>query len=210
MPKVIVFARLALGLLVLTCLLFGLVHVLKPDYDIRTYMISHYSIGKHGWVMKVNFMIWAAGLLSLTTSLLLSERSSWSRRIGAALLIVTSAGMVISGIYDTALPGMPDTPESDIHDGSFFVNVFSLLVAIPLISIGLRSAAWKTFRATALALAVLVVLAFVLFFSTLHKGMPYGITNRIFAATLLAWMIALALRLKSFPTHAAQTVRPEA
>lgn len=205
MTKVTVFARLALGLLVLTCLLFGLVHVLKPDYDVRTYMISHYAIGKHGWVMKLTFMTWSAGLLSLTVSLLLSERSSWPRRIGAALLIVTSAGMVVSGLYDTALPGMPDTPESDIHDGSFYVNVFSMLVAMPLISIGLRSAAWRAFRPTGLALAALVVLAFVLFFSTLHKGMPYGITNRIFAAALLAWMIGLAIRLTSFPVHAART-----
>jgi hypothetical membrane protein len=201
MPKTRMFARLALRMLVLTCGLFVLVHILKPDYDIKTYMISHYSIGQYGWVMKMTFMAWATGLLSLSLSLIFSEHSSWPRKIGAALLIITAIGLVVSGIYDTALPGRPDTPESDIHDGSFYVNVISLLIAIPLISFGLRSAAWKPFRLTAITLATLVVLAFILFFSTLHKGMPYGVTNRIFAATLLAWMIALANRLKSFPTH---------
>jgi hypothetical membrane protein len=140
----------------------------------------------------------------------MSEPSPWSRKIGAALLITTSAGLIISGIYNTALPGQPDTPESDIHDGSFLVNVFSLLTAIPLISFGLRSAAWKPFRPIVLTLAALVVLAFIVFFSTLRKGMPYGITNRIFVVALLAWMIALAVRLKSLPLNGAQTVEREA
>lgn len=204
MSRSAVFARLALALLVLAFLLLASLHVLKADYDIRSYMISHYAVGKYGWVMKLTFFCWSAGILALTTSLLLSERSSWHRKAGAALLLVVSAGLVVSGIYNTVLPGMPDTPEGDIHDTSFLVNVVSMLIAIPLISFGLRSAAWRTFRGTAIALAVLVVLGFVLQFATLHKGMPYGITNRIFVITLLAWMIALAVRLASLPTQQAQ------
>lgn len=210
MPKSAMFARLAITLYALSFLLFISLHFLKADYDIRTYMVSHYAIGKYGWVMTLSFLIWSAGLASLTTSLLLSEPSPWHRKIGAAFLFVASAGLIVSAMYKTELPGMPDTPDGHVHDMSFLVNVFSILIAVPLISFGLRSPVWKIFRPAAITLSILVVLAFVLQFLTLHKGMPYGITNRIFVITLYAWGATLAVRLKSLPTDIKQIVRREA
>lgn len=205
MAKSTTLARLSLVALLIVCFLLASLHVLKADYDIRSFMISHYSVGRWGWIMVSAFVLWGGGLFLLTWSLLLSEHSSWDRRMGAALLFIASAGLVVSGMFNTSLPGMPDTRESDIHDLSFLINVFCFLVAIPLVSVGLRGERWRSFRPKAIGLAAFVVLSFAVFFPTRHKGMPYGITNRIFVSALLAWMIALALHLKSPPLESTES-----
>jgi len=49
----------------------------------------------------------------------------------------------------------------------------------------------------AIAFAGLLIAAFVAQYLTLHKGSPYGITNRLFVAVLMAWLISKSLWLKS-------------
>jgi len=59
-------------------------------------------------------------------------------------------------------------------------------------------------------LAVLVVLAFLLQFFTLRKGMPYGLTNRMFVVMLFAWFISTAVRLRTLRPSGPHTTSPEA
>jgi hypothetical protein len=40
------------------------------------------------------------------------------------------------------------------------------------------------------------VLTFLLQLFTLRKGMPYGLTNRLFVVVLLSWLICTAARLR--------------
>jgi hypothetical protein len=54
---------------------------------------------------------------------------------------------------------------------------------------------WRPYRPTAMTLALLIVLAFVLQFLTLHRGMPYGLTNRLFVTLIYVWMFATSIRL---------------
>ncbi|QKJ18072.1 DUF998 domain-containing protein [Microbacterium hominis] len=41
--------------------LIALLHVLEPEYDPSWRMISEYSLGRHGWVMRVAFVTMAIG-----------------------------------------------------------------------------------------------------------------------------------------------------
>jgi len=174
-----------------------LMHVLRADYQLASHMISDYAVGEFGWVMATVFVTWSVGMALLMFALLLTEPSSLARKLGALLLGITSVGLLVSAAYRTDLPGLPDTHEGNIHTISFFVNIVCMLVAIPLLSFGFgKKSSLQSFRPVALTLALAVVLAFLLQFFTLRKGMPYGLTNRLFVVVLLSWLICTAARLR--------------
>src|SRR3569833_2429216 len=176
------FGYASLGLL--------LMHALRADYQLATHMISDYAVGEFGWVMVTVFVAWRAGTALLLSALLLAEPSSLARRLGALLLAITSIGMLVSAAYRTDLPGLPDTHEGNIHTLSFFVNVVCMLFAIPLLSFSFgQKSDLRSFRPVALALALAVVLAFLLQFFTLRKGMPYGHTKHKKKNKHKTWLI---------------------
>ncbi|WP_394554755.1 DUF998 domain-containing protein [Agromyces sp. MMS24-JH15] len=41
--------------------LIAILHVLEPEYDPSWRMISEYSLGRHGWVMRLAFVTMAIG-----------------------------------------------------------------------------------------------------------------------------------------------------
>jgi hypothetical protein len=117
-------------------------------------------------------------------------------RIGTLLLVMPVIGLVISAAFDTDLPGMPDTRSGDIHGISFLVNIVTIVLGMILVSFSFGGdARWRSYRGTALALVSLIILAFVLQFLTLHKGMPYGYTNRLFVIALFSWLFATSTKL---------------
>lgn len=179
-----------------------LLHALRSDYELSSHMISDYAVGEFGWVMVAVFVTWSAGIALLSSALLLAESSSLSRKLGTLLLGITSVGLLVSAAYRTDLPGLPDTHEGNVHTISFLVNIVCMLVAIPLLSFGFgRNSRLQSFRPAALALALAVVLAFLLQFFTLRKGMPYGLTNRLFVVVLLSWLIGTAARVRALPAE---------
>jgi hypothetical protein len=197
------FGYASLGLL--------LMHALRADYQLATHMISDYAVGEFGWVMVTVFVAWSAGIALLLSALLLAEPSSLARRLGALLLAITSVGLLVSAAYRTDLPGLPDTHEGNVHTLSFLVNVVCMLFAIPLLSFSFgQKSGLRPFRPVALALALAVVLAFLLQFFTLRKGMPYGLTNRLFVVVLLSWLICTAARVRGLPSNRHREVRVEA
>ena len=175
-----------------------LMHVLKPDFSPVNHMISDYAVGQHGWVMRTAFLALSSGNLMLLLGLARSGPSSVTARLGIFLLGVASIGLVVSAIYTTDLDGAPSTRAGDIHLVSFLVNVGSDILASVLLSISFGSdARWRAHQRTAATLAALVVLAFVLQFLTLHRGMPYGLTNRLFVVVAIAWLLTTSIRLRA-------------
>lgn len=199
-PRLAELATAALACFIAASLGLVLMHALRPDYEVRSHMISDYAVGEYGGVMVAIFVAWSVGIALLLSALLLVGPSSFARKLGAVLLGVTSVGLIVSAAYQTDLPGLADTFEGNVHGLSFLVNVLCMLVAIPLLSIGFgKEPDLRSYRPLALSLALLVVLSFVLQFFTLRKGMPYGLTNRLFVFMLLAWLICTANRLRKLP-----------
>lgn len=100
--------------------------------------------------------------------------------------------------FPTDLETAPSTRTGDIHTVSFLVNITSVLLST--ICLGLSyggSPAWRRRRIPALVFAGLLAVAFVAQYLTLHRGAPYGITNRLFVAVLMAWLISNSLWLRS-------------
>jgi hypothetical protein len=53
----------------ITAWLIAILHVLKPEYDPSWRMISEYSLGRYGWVMRLAFVTMAIGLAATSVAL---------------------------------------------------------------------------------------------------------------------------------------------
>lgn len=190
-------ASAAICLFAYAAVALGLLHVLRPDYAPATNFVSNYAVGPHGWVMTTFFVAFSFGLIALVASLYIGPVRGMPGLIGLGALLVTAAGLIVTAIYPTDLPGAPDTRSGDIHELSFRVNVVGILVGVLGLSAVLGAQqAWRRYRRAVWALACLVVIALVIQFATLRKGLPYGLANRFFVMVVFAWMIYVAERMR--------------
>jgi hypothetical membrane protein len=184
-----------------------IVHLLRPDYEVRSHMISDYAVGPHGWVMVAVFLAMSVGYFALALGFLQLGPRSWLARLGSVLLGIVSVGLVVSALFPTDLPGAKLTRTGGLHEISFLVNVGSSVVAVLLLGASFgRDLKWRSFRAPALALAGVILLALVIQFRTLHRGAPYGYANRFFVVALLAWLVSASTWLRAVGTGAQAAV----
>ncbi|MDT7531574.1 DUF998 domain-containing protein [Sphingopyxis sp. SE2] len=175
-----------------------LLHVLRPDYTIADHMISDYAIGAFDPIMTSAFLSISLGCLALATGLLRIGPKSWLGRASAGLLIVAFAGLIVTAVFPTDLETAASTRTGDIHNISFLVNIVSIMLSSICLSLSYTfDPQWKRHRVAALALAGVLLLAFVAQYLTLHRGAPYGITNRLFVAVLMVWLLSNSLWLKA-------------
>jgi hypothetical protein len=179
-----------------------LMHVLRPDYTVVDHMISDYAVGAFGPIMTSAFLSISLGCLALATGLIRIGPASWLGRAGTGLLIVAFAGLIVTALFPTDLETAPSTRTGDIHTISFLVNIVSILLSSICLSLSyIRDPQWKRHRAPAQALAGVILLAFVAQYLTLHRGAPYGITNRLFVAVLMVWFLANSFWLKTVASN---------
>ena len=182
---IVCFAYFALALL--------LMHALRPERELATTWISGYAVGRHGWVMTTAWLALSSGCLILVLGLARGGPRSRAALLGTLLLGILSAGTLITAIFP---PG--PSRSGEIHSISFLVNAGSILLASVLLSVGFGSdPRWRSFQRTAAALASLLVFAFVLQFFTAYFELLYGLANRFFAAMLVAWLLAISIRLRA-------------
>jgi hypothetical protein len=182
---IVCFAYFALALL--------LMHALRPERELATTWISGYAVGRHGWVMTTAWLALSSGCLMLVLGLARGGPRSRAALLGTLLLGVLSAGTLITAIFP---PG--PSRSGEIHSISFLVNAGSILLASVLLSVGFGSdPRWRSFQRTAAALASLLVFAFVLQFFTAYFELLYGLANRFFATMLIAWLLAISIRLRA-------------
>ncbi len=199
--SLIAFCSAIAGLLV--------VHLLRPDYAVRSHMISDYAVGPHGWLMAAVFVAMSAGCLLLALGFLDLGPRVWSARTGSVLLAIVSVGLIASAVFPTDVPGATWTRSGAIHEVSFLVNVGCSVLGALLLSVSFGSdAGWRPFRRRALALAGMVVVGLVLQFLTLRRGAPYGFANRLFVATLLSWFVGASIWLRAQARPAQASGRP--
>lgn len=161
-------------------------HGLRLDYTIVDHMISDYAVGAFGPIMTSAFLSISLGCLALASGLLRIGPTSLLGRAGAGFLIVAFVGLIVTALFPTDLETAPSTRTGDIHIISFLVNIVSIMLASICLSLSYaQDPQWKRHRGPALAIAGILLLAFIAQYLTLHKGAPYGITNRAFVAALM-------------------------
>jgi len=108
-----------------------------------------------------------------------------------------AAGLFVTALFPTDLPGGPLTRSGEIHGVSFMINVIGIVAAaLAAVVLSWRDSRWLGYRRPAIAFAILLVFALVVQFKTLHRGMPYGLANRFFVVVLIGWLISVALAIQ--------------
>jgi len=107
--------------------LLTILHVLEPELDPSRELISTYEIGHHGWVMRLAFFSFAAGVLALSVAMSPNVRTPGGR-VGVLLLRVVAAGLVVAGTFALGVR----------HAVGFVLVVPVFPVAAVLLAISLR------------------------------------------------------------------------
>ena len=172
-------------------------HFIRPDYTPIDHMISDYAVGRAGWLMTTAFVALGVGCLSLSLGLWRSGPKTIAALIARLLLIVVFIGLMVTATFATDLETAKDTQHGTIHTFSFLVNIVSISIAAFLLSLSFGAdPRWKSSRLLSILIAIGLVAAFVAQFVTLHRGAPYGITNRMFVLVFMSWLFFAAFRLR--------------
>lgn len=194
------FAEIALACFGFFAVALILLHGLRPDYTPIDHMISDYAVGRLGWIMTTAFVVLALGCLTLGLGMVLGGPKSFTGRAGIFFLWVTTIGLLVTATFPTDLETAPTTTTGNIHTASFLVNVLSIILCSLLFALSFfRSEEWRSYRWAGSATATALIAAFIAQFLTLHRGAPYGLTNRLFVTVLIFWLLATALRLRRGP-----------
>lgn len=205
-PTSRLFAAAATGLVLLSALCLGALHVLSPELDPSWHMVSEYAYGTHGPLLRGFFACWGSGAIALAIAVL-PLGTQWWHRLGAAFVLASGFGAIGGALFDVRHP---------LHGLAFGLGVPTLPVgALLLTGLLARHApnARRPLRISAHATWLCIVLMGVsmgLFIASLKAAgafhpesgqalqtLPAGVTsvsgyaNRLLVLAYLTW-IALA------------------
>ena len=186
-------------------LLLAALHVIRPDLDPSWHFVSEYAIGEYGWMMAVAFLALALSYVALFVTLRL-QIQTLAGRIGLALLLVSSVGLILAGLFTT--DPLLASPEARTARGKLHSVGGTLGIVIPfaaaLISWSLaRSRGWSLARVPLLWSAGLVVIGFLVSAGSLavllwQSGgtfgpeVPVGWPNRLEIMAYTLWPMVVA------------------
>ena len=199
------FATVALGASAVFIALVALLHGVKPELEPSWRMVSEYSIGENGWLMRVAFLTLSVSF----GSVLISVRphiATLGGRVGLALLGVATLGTLMAALFAAdPITAEPDevTAEGSLHAVASLLGLPTLPIAALLISGSLkRNPMWADQIAGvrwAAHLTWLTLLAMVatLFATVPAAGgfgpeVPIGWQNRIVLAAYTFWVVVVA------------------
>jgi hypothetical protein len=207
--QVSVASRLAAAGVFAVALIIVALHAIKPELEPSWRFISEYAIGRHGWIMELAFMIWAASCAALALALRREVRT-FLGRAGVAVLLIVASALVAAGLFaqDPVTAGPEEiTTSGTIHAIASMIGIPGIPVAAMLISSSLwrSNPAWTPYRSTIMWPAhatwiSLALMAIYLMWEVPRAGgfnaeVWAGLMNRLVVATYLAWQMAVAYRL---------------
>src|SRR5215831_7775404 len=130
MPSVSTIAAVySLGASTLAVALVALLHQLEPDFDPSWRMLSEYSLGRYGVLMRAAFLAGGTGVIAVAVAL---SRSAWPASL---VLVLVALGPLGAAFVDTDPITTPRTAmsrRSNVHAalGSLFILGFPLAATI--------------------------------------------------------------------------------
>jgi hypothetical protein len=200
--SIIILARVATaGTIFFALVMFVAFIFIQPDLNPLYRFGSEYAVGRLGWLMKMAFFLWGAGLLAFAIILIKGIDTAARSNIAIVLFFLGALGIFFSGVWDTDLQvpneapppqwiESPSSPEKDLHNLAGFVGLFSLIAGAGFVSRRLRienrlHGKYRALRILSWALP----LAFVAFATVF---VPYGLAGlgqRTFLFLLFAWIL---------------------
>ena len=172
-------------------------HFLRPDVNPILEPMSNYAVGPYGFLLTAADIGGGLAALALTLGLYLSIAPRGRSYVGLFLLGLYGVSVLLAGIFPIDVGG-ETTTFGIIHNIVGNISFFGFPLAVILLSLGMgRDERWRSFRRTALAVSVLVVLTVILTMVGFNIGIGFGLTHRLANVTALAWMLLVALHLRS-------------
>jgi hypothetical protein len=163
--------------------------VQRRSYSPVSQAISELALGAGGVLMVLAFCSLGAGILTLASTI---HRTGAKRRAVPAILAVAAvlAGPA-SAAFHTDLTGAPTTLHGTIHNTAGLAAFLLLLVAMVVASFTFRrDAFWRGHAVTTAGFAVTGIVTFLLI--PLLGDDRFGLAQRLFVGTFVAWLITSA------------------
>lgn len=118
-----VAAVYALGAIALAIGLVGLLHFLEPEFDPAWRMLSEYSMGRYGGLMRVAFIAAGTGVIAIAVAL---PESAWPWDLGLVIVAVGPLGAAFIDTDPITTPRTLMSKRSNVHAalGSLFILGF--------------------------------------------------------------------------------------
>src|SRR5918996_3969379 len=196
MSRVTMFLAL-LGIVGIVDFLLNLavLHFVRPDVNPVLDPISNFAVGPYGFLFTAADIGLGLAALALTLGLYLSVAPPGRSYVGLFLLGLYGVSVLLAGIFPIDVGG-ETTMVGTIHNIFGNISFFGFPIGVILLSLGMgKDERWRSFRRPALAVSLVVVLMVILTIVGSNIGIGYGVTQRIFNVTALAWMLLVALHL---------------
>jgi hypothetical protein len=184
-------------------LLMAALHFIKPDLDPSWRMLSEYSLGAHGWIMKVAFWLLALANIGMAFALQPSAGNITSK-VGIALHYVVGIALIGAGLFD--MDPMTAKPEQFTAHGR--LHGFSGMIGLPGQVLAALVLAWGYTRqhqslergrkplllaATATLIALLLMIGYLAVAVPANGGFGPAVVagwfNRVLVVSFAGWLI---------------------
>jgi hypothetical protein len=179
----------AFSLLVLATL-----HLLSPEFNPATRMVSEYALGEYGWLLSIFFLSWALSCVTLYFAIKSQVKTGWGK-IGLGVLLVSALGMGMASVFDVS---------HELHGLSALIGMPTLPIAAMLITPSLlRNRGWSSARTVLMWTAnltwlSLVAMVIIVFIGLARNGGEFGPTlmvgwpNRLVIICYCMWVMTTA------------------
>ena len=178
----------------ITAGLIALLHVLEPDYDPSWRMISEYSLGRYGWVMRLAFVTMAIGIAAACVALW-PIGGAWA--IGLAVVALGALGAAFIDADPIMTPRDQATPVGRAHTLLGGVMLAGFPPAALSAGVGVAPAfGWTLAIASVVPFACLVWFLTALAPARGQGGSPeirIGWPDRFCLLAYLAWVVLAAV-----------------
>ena len=186
-------ARISLVASVASLAFLAVLHLLSPEFNPSSRMVSEYALGSYGWVLLWMFLTWALSCIALFFAIK-SQARTIGGKIGLGFLLLAAVGMIMGGLFDV---------NHDLHGLAAMIGMPSLPVAAILISLSLgRNPACTSDRLSLIWAAVLTWVSLILMnvaiftgFSPTMEANPgawFGWANRFLIFAYNVWLMVVA------------------
>ena len=176
---------------------------LCPGYSPTSMFVSELSLGPYGWVQMLNFVLTGALVLVFGRGLAAHFSTGAASRAGPVLVQCMGVSLMVSGLFATDPSAMFDQARAHGVVHGIFGAIFFTLAPVSCFVFYRRFRSDRTWRPIAewtLAAGVVLTLGIgLLKFSQQPGGGLFewkGLVQRVILVTLMAWIFAVAFRLR--------------
>jgi len=179
------------------------VQLLTPGQSALHMGMSGLATGRHGWLMKLAFVVRGLTALALVVAVAGSVPAAALSLPGLVLFAAWGGGSALLACYDTDMPGHKPTRRGQAHALIALVAYVAAVAGMILVSLRLRDggeatavvARWALLIALLAAVAMVAQLAGFAAAARLPAhglGRYAGLLQRIFIALVMLWTVVVA------------------